>query len=55
MEQNLYEKLRAIEGGHTYVVDIAKLNDTEQSFVFGDIVRTIYELFAESDVTFKLP
>ncbi|MBC8186393.1 ATP-binding protein [candidate division KSB1 bacterium] len=55
MEQNLSERLREIEGGHTYVVDIAKLNDTEQSFVFGDIVRTIYEMFAESDVTFNLP
>jgi len=55
MEQNLSERLREIEGGHTYVVDIAKLNDTEQSFIFGDIVRTIYELFAESDETFNLP
>lgn len=55
MEQNLSERLREIEGGHTYVVDIAKLNDAEQSFAFGDIVRTIYELFAESDETFNLP
>lgn len=55
MEQNLSERLREIEGGHTYVIDIAKLNDIEQSFVFGDIVRTIYELFAESDETFNLP
>ncbi len=54
-EHNLSEKLREIEGGHTYVIDITKLNDTEQSFVFGDIVRTIYELFAESDVTYNLP
>jgi len=54
-EHNLSEKLRGIEGGHTYVVDIAKLNDYEQTFVFGNIVRTIYELFAESDETFNLP
>jgi hypothetical protein len=54
-EVHLEEELRAIERGHTYVVDIAKLNDYEQSFVFGDIVSTIYELFAESDVTYDLP
>ncbi|MBI5026517.1 MAG: ATP-binding protein [Nitrospirae bacterium] len=47
--------MRGIEGGHTYVVDIAKLQDFEQTFVFGDIVRTIYELFAESDETLTLP
>lgn len=35
-----------IEGGHTYVVDIAKLHDNEQTLVFGDVVRTIYNVFA---------
>lgn len=54
-EHNLSEEMRGIEGGHTYVVDIAKLQDFEQTFVFGDIVRTIYELFAESDETLTLP
>ena len=54
-EVHLEEELRGIEGGNTYVVDIAKLNDHEQSFVFGDIVRTIYDMFAESDETVDLP
>lgn len=54
-EHHLEEELRGIEGGHTYVVDIAKLNDYEQSFVFGDIVRTVYEMFAESDETINMP
>lgn len=54
-EYHLEEELRGIQGGHTYVVDIAKLNDYEQSFVFGDIVRTIYDMFAESDETYDLP
>lgn len=54
-EQHLEQELRGIQGGHTYVVDIAKLQDNEQSFVFGDIVRTIYEMFAESDETLNLP
>lgn len=35
-----------IRGGHTYVVDIARLTDTEQTLVFGDILRTVYELYS---------
>jgi len=54
-ERHLSDELKGIEGGHTYVVDIAKLNDYEQTYVFGDIVRTIYEMFAESDETLNLP
>ena len=54
-EDNLGDTIRQIEGGHTYVIDIAKLQDHEQSFVFGDIIRTIYEMFAESDETLNLP
>ncbi|RMD84307.1 MAG: ATP-binding protein [Candidatus Dadabacteria bacterium] len=40
------EVLSRIQGGHTYVVDIAKLHDNEQMLVFGDVVRTIYQVFA---------
>jgi len=54
-EQDLAHEIRNIEGGHTYVVDIAKLQDHEQAFVFGDIIRTVYEMFAESDETLNLP
>lgn len=54
-EYHLAEEVRSIEGGHTYVVDIAKLRDHEQAFVFGDIVRTVYEMYAESDETLNLP
>lgn len=54
-EDHLAEAIRQIEGGHTYVVDIAKLQDHEQAFVFGDIIRTVYEMFAESDETLNLP
>lgn len=35
-----------IKGGHTYVIDIARLTDTEQTLVFGDILRTVYELYS---------
>jgi hypothetical protein len=46
-EHNLAEQIREIEGGHVYVVDIARLNDEEQKLVFGDVLRTVYELKAE--------
>lgn len=39
-----------IQGGHTYVVDIARLTDTEQTLVFGDILRTVYELYSGETV-----
>lgn len=54
-EDNLSDQIKKIEGGHTYVIDIAKLQDHEQAFVFGDIIRTVYEMFAESDETLNLP
>lgn len=40
------EELGKIQGGHTYVIDIAKLTDEEQTLVFGDILRTIYGLYS---------
>jgi len=47
---DLGEKIRAIKGGHTYVVDVCNLKDEEKTLVFGDILRTIYTLYAESDI-----
>lgn len=43
----LADEIRKIKGGYTYVVDIAKLYDDEQTLVFGDLLRTVYELKAE--------
>lgn len=43
-EKLVGEELANIEGGSTYVVDIAKLADPEQTLVFGDILKTIYEV-----------
>ena len=37
---------RMLQGGHTFVVDIAKLQPDEQTLVFGDILRTIYGLYS---------
>jgi len=46
-ERLLRDELVNIKGGTTYVVDIAKLADEEQTLVFGDILRTIYAVKAE--------
>lgn len=47
-EALLNEELTNIKGGSTYVVDIAKLADDEQTLVFGDILRTIYAIKSEA-------
>ncbi len=49
--KNLSEEIAKIRGGETIVVDIAKLTDDEQTLVFGDILRTIYALYAEEGST----
>jgi len=46
-EKLLAKDLQNIKGGTTYVVDIARLADEEQSLVFGDILRTVYAVKAE--------
>lgn len=46
-EKLLRNVLINIKGGDTYVIDIAKLADDEQTLVFGDILRTIYSVKAE--------
>lgn len=46
-EQNeirLSTALEKIKPNEMFVVDIAKLDENLQSFVFGDVIRTIYEL-----------
>jgi len=45
--KNLSQEIAKIRGGETIVVDIARLADDEQTLVFGDILRTIYNLYAE--------
>ncbi len=47
-EKLLSDELINIKGGTVYVVDIAKLGDDEQTLVFGDILRTIYAVKADT-------
>ena len=42
----LDKAIGGLKGGHTYVVDIARLQPDEQTLVFGDVLRTIYELYS---------
>jgi DNA helicase HerA-like ATPase len=48
-ESLLSDELVNIKGGTTYVVDIAKLADDEQTLVFGDILRTVYSVKSEDN------
>lgn len=41
---NLREQIMGIQKGQVFVVDIAKLEEQLQCFVFGDIVRAAYDL-----------
>ena len=43
-ECRLADDLKHIHKNEVYVVDIAKLPEDKQAFVFGDVVRTIYNL-----------
>jgi DNA helicase HerA-like ATPase len=53
---SIHEEIARIRGGEVVVVDIAKLTDDEQTLVFGDILRTIYALYAEgSEEADELP
>lgn len=43
-ETRIPEALKKIKKNEVHVIDIAKLNEDMQGFVFGDAVRTIYDL-----------
>lgn len=43
-ETRISDALKHIKKNEVHVIDIAKLNDDMQSFIFGDAVRAIYDL-----------
>lgn len=43
-ECRLTDEIRGIQGNDVYVIDIAKLSEDKQAFVFGDAIRAIYNL-----------
>jgi DNA helicase HerA-like ATPase len=43
-ETRLQESIKNIQKNDAYVIDIAKLDEETQGFVFGDVMRAIYDL-----------
>lgn len=43
-EIRLKEEINNIQKNDVFVIDIAKLNEDMQAFVFGDVIKSIYEL-----------
>ena len=43
-ETRLKEAIKKIQKNDAYVIDIAKLDEETQGFVFGDVMRSIYDL-----------
>jgi len=48
--EDLGKEIRAIEGGQTVVVDIAKLTDEERALVFGHVIQEVYGMYAEASL-----
>lgn len=45
-QTTIENEIGELQGGHTYVVDVARLTPDEQTLVFGDVLRTVYGLYA---------
>jgi len=43
-ERQLFQAIKSIKKDDVYVVDIAKLDEETQGFVFGDVMRAVYDL-----------
>ena len=43
-ETRLGDSLKYIKKNEVHVIDIAKLSEDKQAYVFGDVIRTIYDL-----------
>lgn len=54
-EIRINDALKKIKKNEIHVIDISKLNDDMQSFVFGDAVRTIYDLKLGQEITDNEP
>ena len=55
-ECRLADELKHIKKNEVHVIDIAKLPEDKQAFVFGDVVKTIYNLkLGEYDNEFETP
>jgi len=59
-EVRLQEQIKNIQKNDIYVIDVAKLDEETQGFVFGDVMRAVYDLKLgqiereESDIPSKI-
>ena len=44
LQYQIFDALKYIKKNEVHVIDIAKLSEDKQAYVFGDAVRTIYNL-----------
>lgn len=51
----LYDEFKNLKKNDIFVVDIAKLDENMQSFIFGSVIRYIYELKLESEESKEMP
>ena len=54
-EIELYNEFKNIKKNDVFVIDIAKLDENMQSFIFGSVIRYIYELKLELDESKEMP
>lgn len=54
-EIELYDAFKNITNNDVFVIDIAKLDENMQSFIFGSVIRYIYELKLESEESKEMP
>lgn len=54
-ETELYDAFKTIKNNDVFVIDIAKLDENMQSFIFGSVIRYIYELKLESEESKEMP
>jgi len=54
-EIELYDAFKTIKNNDVFVIDIAKLDENMQSFIFGSVIRYIYELKLESEESKEMP
>lgn len=54
-DRELYDEFKNIRRNDVFVIDIAKLDENMQSFIFGSVIRYIYDLKLESDESKEMP
>lgn len=54
-ERELIEEIKKIKSNDVFVIDIAKLDENLQNFIFGSVIRYIYDIKLGSDENYNSP